>query len=197
LHPFAEAFFLFFLHLGGFGLLLLGIIDAILFTPLANDVLLVALTSSNRSHWFYYACMATLGSVMGCFILYVISRRGGEKGLARALSPKRFEYVKRKLAKQTPWAVAAASILPPPFPFTPIIAGAAAFQYPRPKLLGIIAVARLVRFTTLALLAVRFGRHILDIANSPVVYWSMIGLVVISIIGSVYTIVTRVRRGRE
>jgi len=72
---------------------------------------------------------------------------GGEKGLERTLGHKRTEYVKKRVKKSAGWALALASLMPPPFPFSPFVAGAAAFQYPRKKLLSVIAASRFVRFS--------------------------------------------------
>jgi membrane protein YqaA with SNARE-associated domain len=185
---FFEPVFRFLLHLGGWGLFSLGIVDAILFTPLANDVLLVALVSAHGDRAIYYAGMAAAGSLIGCAILETLSRKGGEAGLEKTMSKERIDWVKKKITTRAGWAVALACIMPPPFPFTPVIAGAAALQYPRVKLLSIVAAVRVVRFGVLAYLASRYGKHILKIAELPAVRWSVIGLIVLSIAGSAWTI---------
>jgi hypothetical protein len=87
--------------------------------------------------------------------------------------------------------------MPPPFPFTPFVAAAAAFQYPRKKLLGIIAAARLVRFSIEGGLAIVFGRHILALAQTPAIRWFIIGLIVVSIGGSALSIYSWVKRSRS
>ena len=184
----------FFFALGLGGPFTLGIIDALLFVPLANDVLVVALAASHRDRAFLYAVSAVVGSVLGCFFLDAASRKGGEAGLKKILSKKKLDRVKRSITSRAGWAVATASLMPPPFPFTPVVAGAAAFQYPRWKLLSIIAAARLVRFCVLAWLALRYGTTILKWAQLPVVRWSVIGLIVISVVGSSWTLWTRLRR---
>lgn len=132
----------------------------------------------------YYAVMASLGSVAGVFIVDLLSRKGGEKGLNGRVSPQRLAYIKRKMEKRAGWAIAAASLMPPPFPFTPFVIAAAALQYPRKRLLGVIAVARLVRFTGAGVLAMVFGRRIIRLADEPMVQYVIVGLVVVSFIGS-------------
>lgn len=189
-----RALFEFFLQLGAGGLFTLGFIDAILFTPLANDVLLVALVSNHRGRAVLYASMAAAGSLCGCVFMDWISRKGGEAGLAKAFSRRQLGWVKQQITSHAGWAVALASIMPPPFPFTPVIAGAAALQYPRAKLLGIVGVGRLLRFGVLAYLAYRFGARILRIAESPSVQWSVVGLVILSVAGSAWTIWSKWRQ---
>jgi membrane protein YqaA with SNARE-associated domain len=186
------------LHLGGFGLLIFGALDSsFLVMPLGNDLLMVALTARHKARLPYYAAMATAGSVIGCLIMDLIARTGGEQGLEKALGSKRTEYVKKKVRKNAGWALAVASLMPPPFPFTPFVAGAAALQYPRKKLLGVVAGARFVRFSIDGLLAVLFGTRILRWAQTPVFIYAMIGLIVISIAASAISIYGWIRRSRQ
>lgn len=186
------------MHLGGFGLLIMGVLDSsFLVLPLGNDLLIIALTARQHTKLFYYAGMATVGSVAGCFILDLVSRRGGEKGLERTLGHKRTEYVKRRVSKSAGWALAIASLLPPPFPFSPFVAGAAAFQYPRKRLLGVIAASRFVRFSIDGLLAVLFGTRIIRWTQAPEFLYVMIGLIIISVIASGISIYGWIRRSRQ
>ena len=187
----------FLIGLGPLGPFALGIIDAILFTPLANDVLVVALSSSHREMFWVYGLAASAGSLCGCFALDWMARRGGEAGLKKVLKPRRLEYVKRKIEKGAGIALTLACILPPPFPFTPIVAGAAAFQYPRAKEMTIIGTVRAVRFLALAALARHFGRQILEFAALPAVRWSIVALIVLSIVGSGISIYGIIQRSRK
>jgi membrane protein DedA with SNARE-associated domain len=99
--------------------------------PLGNDLLLIVLTARRHALLFYYAAMATAGSVAGCLIMDLSSRGGGEKGLKSTIGDKRTEYVKKRVNRHGGWALAVAALMPQPFPFTPFVAGAAALQYPR------------------------------------------------------------------
>jgi membrane protein YqaA with SNARE-associated domain len=186
------------LHLGGFGLLILGVLDSsFLVMPLGNDLLLIVLTARRHTMLFYYAAMATAGSVMGCLIMDLISRRGGEKGLKSTIGDKRTEYVKKKVKRYGGWALAVSALMPPPFPFTPFVAGAAAFQFPRKKLLSVIAVSRFVRFSIDGSLAVLFGTRILKWVQAPEVVYGIIFIVVVSIVASVISIYGWIQRSRS
>src|SRR5436305_5252608 len=173
---------------GGPGLLVLGILDSsFLFAPLGNDLLVVALTARHRSlpPMLYYAGMSTIGSVLGCLLVDVVLRGAGERGLERHLPKRRLDYVREKVTRNAPWALALASIAPPPFPFTPFIMAAAALQYPRRKMLLVTGVARMVRFTALGVLSLLFGKRILKWAENPVLQGFLVGLLVFCTIGSV------------
>ena len=189
--------FVIFLHLGYLGLLILGVLDSsFLFIPLGNDLLVVALAARAGAipKALFYAGMAAAGSVLGCLLLDIVARKGEQAGLENRVPKKRLEYLKTQIKKRAAWVLTLGAIMPPPFPFTPFVAAAAAMQYPRKKLLGVIAVARLVRFSTEGTLATYFGRHILRFAALPAVRWSIIGLIVVSVAGSALSIYRWVQR---
>jgi membrane protein YqaA with SNARE-associated domain len=196
----ASSLFAFLLKLGGVGLFALGVFDSsFLFAPWGNDFLLVALATRHPrvAYMIYLACMSTAGSVLGCLLLDVTMRPLGAKGLERHLSPRRLQRVRNKVGHKAGRALAIASVAPPPFPFTAFVMAAAALQYPRVRLLVIIAVTRLLRFVLLGMLALRFGPSILQWAQHPAVQIFLIGLICVCTIGSglsVYGWITRSRR---
>ena len=73
--------------------------SSFLVLPFGNDLLLIALVSSNRNSWIWigYVIVSALGSVVGVLIVDVIMRKAGEKGLERFVSAKRVEKLKQKL----------------------------------------------------------------------------------------------------
>ena len=184
---------------GGPGLLVLGILDSsFLFAPLGNDLLVVALTARAHSvgRMLYYAGMSTIGSVLGCLLVDVTLRNAGEHGLEKHLPRRRLAYVKRRVSGSAAWALVLASVAPPPFPFTPFIMAAAALQYPRERMLAVVGAARMVRFTTLGVLALLFGRRILRWAENPVLQDCLIGLIVLCTVGSVISVYGWIKRSR-
>jgi membrane protein YqaA with SNARE-associated domain len=194
----ARHLYIVFRHMGGFGLLILGALDSsILFLPFGNDLLMIALTASKHGMLPFYASMATAGSLLGCLFTDVIGRKGGEQGLEKRVPRKRLEYVKIKVKKSAGWALALASLLPPPFPFTPFVIAASALQYPRRRLFAVIAVSRLARFSIDGLLAILFGRRILRLAESPFLHYAVTALVVVSIIGSVVSVISWIKGSKK
>ena len=185
---------------GGPGLLVLGILDSsFLFAPLGNDLLVVAMTANSHSvvRMLYYSFMSTVGSVLGCLLVDLTLRNAGEHGLEKHLSRKRLDYVKNKVSHSAAWALAVASVAPPPFPFTPFIMAAAALQYPRHRLLTVVGVARMVRFTALGVLALFFGKRIIRWAENPVLQGFLIGLIVLCTVGSIVSVVGWIKRSRR
>lgn len=194
---FLRSLAVFFFSLGGFGLLLLGVLDSsFLFMPLGNDLLVIALTAAHRQRMVYYVAMATVGSVIGVDFTRWVSAKGGQKGIEGEHKSRRIAYVERKVHEHGGIAIATAALMPPPFPFTPFIIVAAALQYPRRKMLAIIAGCRALRFAVDGTLALIFGRRIIRMAQSPYVQGFIIALVVISMVGSALSIYNWVQKSR-
>ena len=189
----------FFRRLGWLGLFLLGVLDSsFLFLPFSNDFLLIALVSSSRgSVWIFYVLVSAMGSLLGVFMVDLLMRRAGEEGLERFVKPKRVKQLKAKLDKGVGWVVFTSTLLPPPFPFTPVIMSASALQCSRTKLYVGVFVGRLVRFTIEALLALYFGKQVLKFLNSPVVDYFVYALVVIAIVGSALSLAKWLRNRKE
>jgi membrane protein YqaA with SNARE-associated domain len=187
----------FFLRLGIFGLFLLSALDSsFLVLPFGNDLLLIALVNRDRSSliWIAYVLVSALGSIAGVFVIDVLMRKAGEKGLERFLSPKKIERFKAKIENKGGISVFVATLLPPPFPFTPVVMTASALQVQRAKILGAVFVGRLVRCTTEALLALYFGRKLIAYLNSDVVTYAMYGLIAVAAVLSTLSLLTWLRR---
>lgn len=173
---------------GGLGLLTLGALDSSpLVVPIGNDLLVLALSARHHERVLYYAAMATLGSLIGCLITDWLARKG-EKQLKKLVSSKRLASIQARLKNRAGWTLTAASLLPPPFPFTAVVAVAAALHYPRKKLLGAVGAARFARFAIEGALAVHYGRWIIKQAESPILEYAVLALIVISIAGSALSI---------
>jgi membrane protein YqaA with SNARE-associated domain len=83
-------------HLGGPGLILLGIADSsVVPMPGSMDALTIWLAASNRDLWFYYAAMAVAGSVSGGYMTYALARKGGKEAFERKFSKKKANKVFR------------------------------------------------------------------------------------------------------
>jgi membrane protein YqaA with SNARE-associated domain len=186
------------LHLGATGLFILGVLDSsFLFLPLGNDLLVAALTVRDRHHLPLYVLMASSGSCMGVFLLDAIARRGGEAALEKMVSQRRRQYLKRKMEAHATIPIALACLAPPPFPFTPVVAAASAFNYPRPRLLGIVLAGRIVRFTAVGLLTLAFGQAFLRFAKTNLFVGIMIAIIALSIVGSVLSVIRWIRQSRR
>ena len=173
---------------GGLGILTLGAFDSSpLVVPLGNDLLVLALSARYHERMLYYALMATVGSLIGVFATDWISRKGGSH-LKKVASRENLSNIQKQVQKRAGWTLLAASLLPPPFPFTAIVATAAAFRYPRNKLFSYVGAGRLARFVIEGALAIHYGRWIIRQARSPILEDVMIALIVISIAASAISV---------
>jgi membrane protein YqaA with SNARE-associated domain len=155
-------------HLGGVGLIPLGLLDnSPIPLPGSMDVVLIILSARAREPWFYYALMATAGSLVGGFVTYRLARRGGKGTLERRFSRWRMDNVNEIFERWGFSAIAVPAFLPPPFPFTPFLLAAGAMQYPVKKFLAALALGRIARYTLLAYLSARYGRKIIRFLLHP------------------------------
>ncbi len=147
-------------HLGVFGLFLLAIVDS---TPIPTfgglDILTAILAARHREPWYYYAGVATAGSVIGAFLTFRMARKAGLDYLHR-------KYGKRKVARLLKYfqrwgtgALVVSTVVPFPFPTSTFFAIAGALNYPLRTFLVVVAVGRAVRYGALAAIASRYGRR--------------------------------------
>jgi membrane protein YqaA with SNARE-associated domain len=187
----------FFMRMGLFGLFLMSALDSsFLVFPFGNDLLLIALVSSNRDSliWIAYVIVSALGSVVGVFVVDLIMRKAGESGLERFVSRKRIDKMKAKLENKAGITVFVATLIPPPFPFTPAVMTASALQSPRGELLIAVFLGRLLRFGIEAVLALYFGRQVIAFMNSDVVTYIVYGLIGIAVILSTLSLLRWLKR---
>ena len=187
----------FFRRLGIFGLFLLSALDSsFLVLPFGNDLLLIALTSSRRDSliWIAYVVVSAIGSVVGVLVVDVLMRKAGEKGLERFISAERVQQLKEKIENKAFITVFLATLMPPPFPFTPAVMTASALQLPRKKLFGAVFVGRLLRFGIEAVLALYFGRQLIAYINSDVLTYIVYALIVIGVVASTFSLIRWFKR---
>ena len=188
----------FFLQYGVFGLVLLAIADdSFLFLPVGSDLLTVVLVARNHHRLVLYALAAAAGSTIGVFLLDLVCRNLGEAGLKRIVKPKLLDSLKRQMQRRAAAVLVVSCLAPPPFPFGAAIAAASALQYPRPRLLTVVFLARLARFALVGWSAIYFGRRILRVANSTDFLWFMGLFITFCLIGSILSIIHWVRVGRS
>ena len=188
----------FFLQYGVFGLLLLSVADdSFLFLPVGSDLLTVLLVARHPSQLPLCVLAGATGSTIGVLLLDLVCRKGGEEGLKRLVKPRLLGHLKRQMERHAAVVLIVSCLAPPPFPFGAAIAAASALQYPRPRLLVLVFVARTVRFSLVGWSAIYFGRRILEIANSTEFMWIMAGFIAFCLIGSIASVIHWVRIGRS
>ena len=142
---------------GALGLFAVALLDST-FVPLPSsaDALMLLLTTAHPRWMVLYAFMATAGSALGCWILYLISRRAGARALRRFSEAKQ-KRVKELIERYDMAAVLVATLLPPPFPFKLFVVTAGVFRFSLVRFMIAIVAGRAFRFLLEGYLAVQFG----------------------------------------
>jgi len=150
-------------HLGGPGLILLGLADN---TPFVSapagsmDVVLALLSAANHELWGYYAFMATLGEVAGGYLTYRLAAKGGQEILEKRAGKSLAGRLYGQFEKHGLLVLFGGCILPPPFPFTSLLMTAGVMQYPQRRFLYVLAIGRSLRFFAVAFLGRTYGRAV-------------------------------------
>jgi membrane protein YqaA with SNARE-associated domain len=154
-------------ELGGVGLFVIALLDSSLLSfPQVNDLLIIVLSTKYPERMPYYAGMTTIGSIIGCFMLYGVARRGGEVFLRKRLKGP---YVDRAIAlyqRHGLLAVVVPSLLPPPVPFKVfvLLAGAASVS---PLRFGLaVGIGRGIRYFGQGYLAVLYGERAAELMKT-------------------------------
>jgi membrane protein YqaA with SNARE-associated domain len=146
--------------LGGPGLFIVAALDSsFLSFPQVNDLLILYLSTIYPERMTYYAGMTTAGSMLGCFVLYALARKGGDAFLRRRFKTSRVERGLALYRRHGLLAVVVPALLPPPTPFKlfVLLAGAARVS---PWRFGLaIAIGRGIRYFGQGLLAVLYGQQ--------------------------------------
>jgi membrane protein YqaA with SNARE-associated domain len=142
---------------GGFGIFLVAFLDSsVLPLPTINDLLLIDLSIASPARMPYYAALATLGSLAGCLVLYVLARKGGQAAF-RQRAGERAAKIHRWMKQNGFITLLIAAVLPPPTPFKFFVLAAGALEMPWRPFVAALLIARGVRFFGEGFLAVRYG----------------------------------------
>jgi membrane protein YqaA with SNARE-associated domain len=181
---------------GGIGLFVLALLDSsFLSFPQINDLLIIILSTKYPQRMPYYAGMTTAGSIIGCFMLYFVARRGGEVFLRKRV---RGPFADRAIAlyqKHGLLAVVVPSLLPPPVPFKVFVLLAGAAEVSPLKFGVAVAIGRGIRYFGQGYLAVLYGEQAAEFMQA---HGSAVGIglaVTALVIGAALVVLRRRRHG--
>ena len=169
-------------YLAAPAMIIIGALDSSLLSlPEINDYLVVGRCYKYPTAAFYFPLFAATGSVLGCFLLYSIVRRGGQAVLRKRFNIENIKRVEKAYERFGFLAIGVPAVLPPPLPFKIFVATAGALEYPRWKFLLTVMIARSLRYYVEGILAVYYGRRVLLFIRDN-------GLVVVSIVATLVLI---------
>jgi membrane protein YqaA with SNARE-associated domain len=183
------------LLLGGPGLFAVAFLDSSFVSlPQINDVLVVLMVTEHKTRMVYYALMATLGSVAGCYVIYYLAEKGGEALLRTRISSGRIDRALAVYKRYGLFALVVPALLPPPAPFKLFVLAAGLANVRPLAFVSAIAVARGVRYLALGVLAIYYGDAALELMRTK---GAVIGMWLAGLIGvgaAIYYIRSRRRR---
>lgn len=143
-------------------MILMAVADSSLLSlPEVNDIITVMRVAHNPHEVFYFPLLPTIGSVIGCLILYRIARQGRDF-ITKRFQPKHLKQVERLYRRWGLLALAIPAILPPPLPFKIFVATAGALGYPLKRFIVTILLARMVRYYTWGIAAYFMREEVLQ-----------------------------------
>jgi membrane protein YqaA with SNARE-associated domain len=182
--------------LGAWGVFAIAGIDGV-GVPLPGAVdAVVATYVFNKPHlaWLY-VIVASVGSALGCLVLYFIGYEGAEVVLRKRMSPEKYERTRLTFENRRLLALMVPAMLPPPFPFKIFVLSAAVFEMRVRNFLVAILAGRLIRFSILALLTIQFGPDIVIFMGTTVKRHFGIVLAALAVVAGIVWLVRRMRRG--
>ena len=169
--------------LGAPGLLLISFLDSSVLTfPVINDLLLIELSMRRPARMPLYASMASLGSLLGCVLLFLLARTVEEAAFHRKVGA-RAAAIRHWVVRNGFGGMLLAAMLPPPTPFKFFVLAAGVFEMPLVSFASAIGLARVIRYFGVGYLAVRYGANALPYLNQH--KWQVV-LVVIVIVAISY-----------
>jgi membrane protein YqaA with SNARE-associated domain len=167
--------------LGFWGAALIAAVDAGTL-PVPMDLILATYVWNDRGHAWLYVLMASIGSAIGGLIPFLLGRAGGELFLLRRIDRARYEAMMSRFEKQEFLAMAIPSALPPPTPWKAFAFGAGVFEMGIWNFMLAVVAGRLLRFGLDAVLTIKYGPQIVNVAGDLFKHHLIATLVVLAVV---------------
>jgi membrane protein YqaA with SNARE-associated domain len=146
--------------LGAPGIFLVAFLDSsILSLPEVADLLVIWMVTNNKARVVLYVVSATIGSLLGCLLLYGIGRKGGASFVHKRFGSTNVERTLNAFRRYGVLAVLIPSILPPPAPFKIFVLLAGIADISVARFTTAILIGRGLRYTVEGLLALWYGER--------------------------------------
>lgn len=131
--------------------------------PVPMDPIVALYVWNDKRHFFIYCLLAAVGSCIGGLLPFLLGRAGGELFLLKRIDRARYEQLRDRFERQEFLALLIPSMLPPPTPWKLFVFGAGVFEMKVLNFMLAVFLGRLIRFTALALLTIRYGPRIVNV----------------------------------
>jgi membrane protein YqaA with SNARE-associated domain len=146
--------------LGPWAVFVVATIDAA-FMGIPMDPMVAAAVYNDRSRFWMYILMASVGSALGSIVVYYIGLKGEELLLEKRIPKATRERLRASFERHEFFAVMVPAMLPPPTPFKLVVLTAGALKVRLRHFLLAIFAGRLVRFGVLSVLVLVFGQQVM------------------------------------
>jgi membrane protein YqaA with SNARE-associated domain len=126
----------------------------------------VVLAARHDGIFWVFPPLVTMASLVGAVLTYWVGRTAGFAGLPRFMPAHHLERMKSRLDTAGSGTLAAAALLPPPFPLTAFLLTCGALDFDRRRFLFVFGIMRLVRFGAVAVLARHYGDVVLQMLDA-------------------------------
>ena len=152
------------LSLGIWGVLAVAILDSSS-VPVPVDAVLAVYIYGHPATFWIYVMVAAAGSAIGGLLPYWIGRAGGELFLLKRIDRARLDALRHRFERQEFLAVMIPSLLPPPAPWKVFVFAAGVFEMRVPLFMLAVFCGRMIRWTVLAMLVIKFGPGAVDLVS--------------------------------
>ena len=153
--------------LGVWGVLGFAAVDAA-FLGMPLDAIVAGYSYADPRRLLLYAGMAAAGSALGSIVIYLIGYKGGEVLLVKRIGQQRFDRITASFERHGVLAIMLPSMLPPPTPFKLFVLSAGVAEMSFGRFLAAIFFGRLIRFSLVSLIVIRYGPQILGFVGGVV-----------------------------
>jgi membrane protein YqaA with SNARE-associated domain len=145
---------------GPLGILLISILDSV-GVPVAAvfDALLIFIAVQRPSVAWWCAALAVVGSTVGNAILFQLARRGGRQFLAKSAPEGRAMRLRAWFQRYGLLTVFIPALIPLPMPMKLFVVTAGVFGTPLGEFLGVVVLARIIRYFGEVWLGVTLGHQ--------------------------------------
>ncbi len=131
--------------------------------PVPMDLILAGYVWANKSHFWLYCLLASVGSAIGGLLPYGLGRAGGELFLLKRVNRERYEQMRLRFERQEFLAIMIPSMLPPPAPWKVFVFAAGVFEMRVAPFMLSVFCGRMVRWLILSVLVLIFGPSAVDL----------------------------------
>jgi membrane protein YqaA with SNARE-associated domain len=151
------------------------------------DLLIAVLAARRAEPWYYYAILATSGSVIGAYLTFHAARGGGADYLKTKFGQQRVAKLLSLFEKYGTTGLSVSSSVPFPFPTSAFFAAAGVLDYPLRKFLVVVSLSRAARFAAISFIASLYGRQFVRLLRHPSQYLGWVIAIAVAIIMLILT----------